>query len=162
MATKKRAKKYWLMKSEPDVYSIDHMEADGTDHWEGIRNYQARNFMRDMQVGDLVLFYHSNAKPPGVVGVVEVCKEHYPDPVQFDPKSKYFDPKSKKEDPRWSVVDVKFLEQFEIVSLQTMKDDPDLEGMLVLQKGSRLSVTPVDKTHFKHVLKIAGAKTKVR
>ena len=162
MATKKRAKKYWLMKSEPDVYSIGHMEADGTDHWEGIRNYQARNFMRDMQVGDLVLFYHSNAKPPGVVGVVEVCKEHYPDPVQFDPKSKYFDPKSKKEDPRWSVVDVKFLEQFEIVSLQTMKDDPDLEGMLVLQKGSRLSVTPVDKTHFKHVLKIAGAKTKVR
>lgn len=158
----KRARKYWLMKSEPDVYSIEDLERDGSDHWEGVRNYQARNFMRDMQLGDLVLFYHSNAKPPGVVGVVEVCKEHYPDPVQFDPKSKYFDPKSKKEDPRWSVVDVKFLEQFEIVSLQTMKDDPDLEGMLVLQKGSRLSVTPVDKTHFKHVLKIAGAKTKVR
>ena len=158
----KRARKYWLMKSEPDVYSSEDLERDCSDHWEGVRNYQARNFMRDMQLGDLVLFYHSNTKPPGVVGVAEVCKEAYPDPVQFDPKSKYHDPKSKPEDPRWSVVDVKFVEKFAVVSLDEMKADPKLEGMAVLQKGSRLSVTPVDKAHFKHVLKRAGATTSVR
>ena len=155
--------KLWLMKTEPDVYSIDDLERDGTEPWEGVRNYQARNSMREMAEGDLVIFYHSNAKPPGAAGVCRVSREAYPDDTQFDKNSKYHDPKSKKEDPRWSLVEVAFVEKFaEPVSLQALKDDPALEGMLVTQKGSRLSVQPVDKKHFKRVLKMAGAKTKVR
>jgi len=158
----KGAIKLWLMKSEPDVYSIDDLERDGTEPWEGVRNYQARNFMREMAVGDLALFYHSNAKPPGVAGVCRISREAYPDATQFDEKSKYFDAKSQIEDPRWWMVDVAFVEKFdEEVSLQALKDDPALEGMLVTQKGSRLSVQPVAKKHFKRVLKMAGAKTKV-
>jgi len=158
----KRAMKLWLMKSEPDVYSIDDLERDGSECWEGVRNYQARNFMREMTEGDLAIFYHSNAKPPGAAGVCRICREAYPDPTQFDRKSKYHDPKSKKEDPRWSMVDVEFVERFaEPVSLQALKDNPALEGMRVTQKGSRLSVQPVEKRHFKRVLKMAGAKTKV-
>jgi len=159
----KRATKHWLMKSEPDVYSIDNLERDGRESWEGVRNYQARNFMREMVEGDLVIFYHSNAKPPGAAGVGRICRKAYPDDTQFNKKSKYYDAKSKKEDPRWSLVDVEFVEKFgEPVSLQALKDDPALEGMRVTQKGSRLSVQPVDKGHFKRVLKIAGAKTRVR
>jgi len=154
--------KFWLMKSEPDVYSIDDLGRDGTESWEGVRNYQARNFMRDMAKGDLVIFYHSNAKPPGAAGVCRISREAYPDDTQFNKKSNYYDPKSKKDDPRWSMVDVEFVEKFdEVVSLQTMKGDPALEGMRVTQKGSRLSVQPVEKKHFKRVLKIAGARTKV-
>lgn len=156
-------KRYWLMKSEPDVYSIDDLERDGSECWEGVRNYQARNFMREMAEGDLALFYHSNAKPPGVTGICRISRAAYPDDTQFDPKGKYYDPKSKKEDPRWSMVDVAFVEKFdEVVSLQALKDDPTLEGMKVIQKGSRLSVQPLEKAHFKRVLKMAGAKTKVR
>ena len=159
----KRATKHWLMKSEPDVYSIDDLERDGRESWEGVRNYQARNFMREMVEGDLVIFYHSNAKPPGAAGVGRICRQAYPDDTQFNKKSKYYDAKSKKEDPRWSLVDVEFVEKFgEPVSLQALKDDPALEGMRVTQKGSRLSVQPVDKGHFKRVLKMAGAKTRVR
>ena len=159
----KRAMKFWLMKTEPDVYSIDDLERDGTEPWEGVRNYQARNFMREMAEGDLVIFYHSNAKPPGAAGVCRVSREAYPDDTQFDKKSKYHDPKSKKEDPRWSLVEVAFVEKFaEPISLQALKDDHALEGMLVTQKGSRLSVQPVEKKHFKRVLKMAGATTKVR
>ena len=159
----KRATKHWLMKSEPDVYSIDDLERDGRESWEGVRNYQARNFMREMVEGDLVIFYHSNAKPPGAAGVGRICRKAYPDDTQFNKKSKYYDPKSKKEDPRWSLVDVEFVEKFGgPVSLQALKDDPALEGMRVTQKGSRLSVQPVDKRHFKRVLKMAGAKTRVR
>ena len=151
------------MKSEPESYSIDDLERDGTEPWDGVRNYQARNFMRDMRVGDLALFYHSNAKPPGVAGICRVSKEAYPDPTQFHKKSRYYDPKSKKEDPRWSLVDVSFVEKFdEEVSLQTLKDTPQLEGMRVTQKASRLSVQPVDKQHFRYVLKMAKAKTKAR
>lgn len=158
----KRGIKLWLMKSEPDVYSIDDLERDGTEPWEGVRNYQARNFMREMSLGDLVLFYHSNAKPPGVAGVCRISREAYPDETQFDKKSKYHDPKSKKEDPRWSLVEVEFVEKFdEEVPLQALKDDRALEGMLVTQKGSRLSVQPVEKKHFKRVLKMARGKTKV-
>ncbi len=158
----KRGIKLWLMKSEPDVYSIDDLERDGTEPWEGVRNYQARNFMREMSLGDLVLFYHSNAKPPGVAGVCRISREAYPDETQFDKTSKYHDPKSKKEDPRWSLVEVEFVEKFdEEVSLQALKDDRALEGMLVTQKGSRLSVQPVEKKHFKRVLKMARGKTKV-
>ena len=159
----KRAMKFWLMKTEPDVYSIDDLERDGTEPWEGVRNYQARNFMREMAEGDLAIFYHSNAKPPGAAGVCRVSREAYPDDTQFDKKSKYHDPKSTKEDPRWSLVEVEFVEKFaEPISLQALKDDPAFEGMLVTQKGSRLSVQPVEKKHVKRVLKMAGAKTKVR
>ena len=159
----KRATKHWLMKSEPDVYSIDNLERDGRESWEGVRNYQARNFMREMVEGDLVIFYHSNAKPPGAAGVGRICRKAYPDDTQFNKKSKYYDAKSKKEDPRWSLVYVEFVEKFgEPISLQALKDDPALEGMRVTQKGSRLSVQPVEKGHFKRVLKMAGAKTRVR
>jgi len=159
----RRARKLWLMKSEPDVYSIDHLRRDGSECWEGVRNYQARNFMRDMAEGDLAIFYHSNAKPPGAAGICRICRAAYPDPTQFDRKSNYHDPKSKKEDPRWSMVDVEFVEKFDaLVPLQAMKDDPVLEGMRVTSKGSRLSVQPVDAKHFKHVLKLAKAKTKLR
>ena len=155
--------KLWLMKSEPETYSIDDLERDGSEPWDGVRNYQARNFMREMAEGDLVIFYHSNAKPPGIAGIGRICREAYPDPTQFDAKSKYFDRKSKKEDPRWSLVDVEFVEKFaQEIPLQTLKDDPALEGMLVTQKGSRLSVQPVEKKHFKRVLKIAGARTRIR
>jgi predicted RNA-binding protein with PUA-like domain len=159
----KRGTKLWLMKSEPDVYSIDDLERDRTEPWEGVRNYQARNFMREMAEGDLVLFYHSNAKPPGVAGLCRVSRTAYPDPTQFDPKSDYYDAKSKRDDPRWSMVDVTFVEKFaEQVSLQSLKEDPALDGMRVTQKGSRLSVQPVDAKHFKRVLKMAKAKTKLR
>jgi predicted RNA-binding protein with PUA-like domain len=161
----KRARHYWLMKSEPDVYGIDDLERDGQAEWDGVRNYQARNYMRDaMAVGDLVLFYHSNAKPPGVAGVAEVATEAYPDPTQFDPDSKYFDPKATAENPRWHLVDVAFVEKFsEILPLQTLKDHAEaLDGMMVIQRGVRFSVQPVEKDHFKAVLKLAGAKTRVR
>lgn len=158
-----RARQYWLMKSEPDVYSIEDMAEDGTEEWEGVRNYQARNFMREMKEGDLVLFYHSNTKPPGVVGVVRVVGEARPDETQFDPKSPYCDERVKKGEPRWDVVDVEHVETFEEnVSLATLKDTDALDGMLILRKGNRLSVTPVDKKHFEAVLKLAGAKTRVR
>jgi predicted RNA-binding protein with PUA-like domain len=157
-------RRYWLMKSEPDVYSIDDLARDGRAEWEGVRNYQARNLMRDeMREGDLVLFYHSNAKPPGVAGVARVCREAYPDATQFDRRSQYHDPKSKRDDPRWLLVDVEFVERFdEVVSLADLKADPALEGMKVTQKGQRLSVQPVDEPHFRHILKVAGAKTRVR
>lgn len=155
-------KQFWLMKSEPDAYSIDDLERDGSEPWDGIRNYQARNNMRAMNVGDMVLFYHSNAKPPGVVGVAKVCKTTYPDHTAWNPKSKYFDPKSPEDNPRWEMVDVEFVEKTpHMVSLDDLKAEGDLEGMVVTQR-SRLSVQPVSKEHFKHVLKMAGAKTKVR
>ena len=159
----KRATKYWLMKSEPGTYSIDDLERDGSEPWDGVRNYQARNFMRDMAKGDLAIFYHSSAQPTGAVGVCRICREAYPDPTQFNKKSQYYDAKSSKEDPRWSLVDVEFVEKFgETVSLQALKEDAALEGMTVTQKGSRLSVQPVDKVHFKRVVKMAGARTKLR
>ena len=150
------------MKSEPDAYSIDDLERDGSEPWDGIRNYQARNNMRAMNVGDLVLFYHSNAKPPGVVGVAKVCKTAYPDHTAWDPKSKYFDAKSPQDNPRWDMVDVAFVEKTpRLVSLDDLKAAVELEGMVVTQR-SRLSVQPVGKEHFKHVLRMAGAKTDVR
>ncbi|UCG85090.1 MAG: EVE domain-containing protein [Gemmatimonadota bacterium] len=139
---------YWLMKSEPDVYSIDDLARDGSTHWEGVRNYSARNNMRKMELGDLVLFYHSNAKPPGVAGIARVVKTAYPDPHQWDRNSKYHDPKSTKDDPRWSMVDVEFVEQFaELVPLDRIKATMGLENM-VLVKRSRLSVQPVTPQEF--------------
>ncbi|MEQ9082009.1 MAG: EVE domain-containing protein [Sandaracinaceae bacterium] len=158
-------RRYWLVKSEPDAYSIEDLERDGQAEWDGVRNYQARNSMRDdMAVGDLVLFYHSNAKPPGVAGVAKVATEAYPDPTQFDPKSKYHDPKATEEAPRWHLVDLSFVEKFDaVLGLDVLKEHADaLEGMMVIKRGIRFSVQPVEKEHFRKVLKLAGAKTKVR
>ena len=151
----------WLMKSEPDVYGIDDLARDGSTGWEGVRNYQARNFMRDaMRVGDLVLFYHSNAEPPGVAGLARVAGGAEPDPTQFDPGSEYFDAGSKPEDPRWLHVRVGFVERFaEVVPLEVLRNDAALAGMALLQRGQRLSVQPVSPAHFARVLALAGAKT---
>jgi len=152
--------RHWLIKSEPDVFGIDHLANVKREPWSGVRNYQARNYMRDdMKPGDLALFYHSNATPPGAVGVAKVAGEPYPDPTQFDPESEYYDPKSTKENPRWILVDFEFVAKFPTeVPLQQMKDDPALEGMMVLQKGTRLSITPVEAKHFKRVCKLGGWK----
>ncbi len=151
--------KYWLMKSEPDAFSIDDLAKSPkqTTHWDGVRNYQARNFMRDeMKQGDQVLFYHSNAKPPGVVGVAQVVKEGYPDFTAFDPKDKHYDPKSRQEDPRWYMVDIKLVKKFkQLISLPDLKQVKALDGMVLLQKGSRLSVQPVTRKQFDTICKIA-------
>ena len=151
-------KRYWLFKSEPDVYGIEDLERDGTTYWDGIRNYQARNFMRDqMTVGDPILYYHSNAKPPGVVGLARVASEPYADPTQFEVENKYFDPKSTPENPRWQLVDVEYVARFDrMVALNELKDDADLDGMLVIRKGQRLSIQPVEENHFRRVCEMAG------
>ena len=143
-------KRYWLMKSEPDVFSITDLEKDGTTGWTGVRNYQARNFMRDeMKAGDLVLFYHSNAEPSGVAGIARVKGTPVDDPTQVDPKSDYFDPKSTREKPRWQMVNVEFVERFpQVVPLAVLKAQRALKKMVLLQKGQRLSVQPVDAKHF--------------
>ena len=152
------ATRYWLMKSEADVYSIDDLESDGKTMWDGVRNYQARNNMREMKKGDRVLYYHSRQSPPAVVGLATVVRESYPDPTQFEPKNKYFDEKSDSEDPRWWLVDVAFDRKFdEPVSLHDIKDEPSLSEM-VLVNNSRLSVQPVKKAEFDRVLKMAGEK----
>jgi predicted RNA-binding protein with PUA-like domain len=155
--------KFWLMKSEPKVYGIDDLVRDRRTRWEGVRNYQARNFLRDeMKVGDLALFYHSNADPPGVAGLMRIVREAYPDPTQFDPKSPYYDPDSSQDHPRWLMVDVEIVEKFStFVPLDALKAEKALEGMLVTRKGQRLSVQPVSKPHFARVLEMAGAKTKI-
>ncbi len=156
------ATQLWLMKSEPDVYSIEDLERQGRGVWEGVRNYQARNYLRAMKEGDLVLFYHSNATPPGVVGIARIVRTAYPDPFQFDPESEYHDPRSKPAEPRWSAVDVGFVERFaKPVSLEAMKGEDALAGLRVLEKGTRLSVTPVEPEHFRHLLKMARAVTKL-
>lgn len=145
----------WLMKSEPYVYSIDDLERDGSTHWEGVRNYQARNLMKDMKVGDRVLFYHSNAKPPGVVGTARVCRVAYPDHFSWDSDSKYFDEKSTPEAPRWFMVDVEFESKLpRMVSLDELKVAAGLEDMVVT-KRSRLSVQPVRPKEFEIVVKLA-------
>lgn len=148
---------YWLMKSEPDVFGIDDLKEVGTEPWDGIRNYQARNIMRDdMKVGDGVLFYHSNAKPPGVVGVAEIASEAYPDPTQFDSDNKYFDAKSKPEDPRWLLVDVKYVRHLpRLIPLAELKEAPGLKEMMVTRKGMRLSIQPVTKQEWDIVLRLA-------
>ena len=147
--------KYWLMKSEPECYSVDDLAAEKnkTTCWDGVRNYQARNFMRDdMKKGDKVLFYHSNSKPPGVAGVARIVKESYPDFTAFDPKDKHFDPKSIQESPRWFMVDIKLEKKLKrLVSLDELRKVKSLEGMVLLQKGSRLSVQPVTKKQFETV-----------
>ncbi|WP_346660285.1 EVE domain-containing protein [Nannocystis pusilla] len=152
--------RHWLMKSEPDVFSIDDLQRMGKTAWEGVRNYTARNSMRDdMKIGDLVIFYHSSVEPAGAVGLARVCSAPYPDPTQFDDKSEYFDPKSTREAPRWILVDVEFVEKWgRMVTLAELKADKALKDMLVVQKGQRLSVQAVADKHFERVLKKAGAK----
>jgi predicted RNA-binding protein with PUA-like domain len=148
---------YWLMKSEPEDYSIDDLERDGREPWDGIRNYQARNMMRDdMKVGDKVLFYHSNCKEPGVVGIARVASEPYPDPTQFDKKSKYYDEKSNKDDPRWVLVDVEFEKKLpRTVTLSEIKANDKLDDMILTRRGNRLSVMPVSAKHWKIILGMA-------
>ncbi len=156
-----RKKQYWLMKSEPTEYSIEDLEKEGVAHWDGVRNYQARNFMRDqMKIGDKVIFYHSNAKPSGAAGVAEVASESYPDFTAFDPKDKHFDPKSDKDNPTWYMVDVKFVKKFdEIVPLSEIKKNPKLQNMRLVQRGNRLSVMPITKEEFDEIVKM-GKKNK--
>lgn len=142
------------MKSEPSTYGIEDLKKTGSTQWEGVRNYQARNFMRDiMKIGDKVLFYHSNCKPPGIVGLAEVCKESYADYFAQDEKSKYFDPKATPEKPIWFMVDVKFTKQFkDVISLDTLKNHIELADMKVVQKGSRLSITPVTAAQYNFIV----------
>jgi predicted RNA-binding protein with PUA-like domain len=146
--------KHWLMKSEPDAFSIDDLKRKKLEAWDGVRNYQARNFMRDgMKPGDKVFFYHSNCNPPGIVGIAEVASDAYPDPSQFDSKSKYFDPKSSREDPRWMLVDVKFVRKLKrMITLDELKGDEMLEDMPLLRKGNRLSVMPIAAGDWRHIL----------
>ena len=152
---------YWLVKSEPDCFSIDDLSvAKGqTTHWDGVRNYQARNTLRDqMKLGDQVLFYHSNAKPPGIAGVAEVVREGYPDTTAFDPKHEHYDPKSKPASPTWYMVDLKLIARFSReLSLPELRQVSQLAGMTLLQRGSRLSVQPVSPQEFKTVLALAEA-----
>jgi predicted RNA-binding protein with PUA-like domain len=144
------------MKSEPDAYSIDDLERDGREMWDGIRNYQARNMMRDdMQIGDEVFFYHSNCKEPGIVGIAKVVSEPYPDPTQFDKTSKYFDPKSDRDNPRWCLIDVEFVRKTKRnVTLSEIKAQKSLNDMILTRKGNRLSIMPVSKKHWNKILSL--------
>ncbi|WP_431634443.1 EVE domain-containing protein [Dyella sp. KULCS107] len=145
---------HWLMKSEPDTFSIDDLKARGSEPWDGVRNYQARNFMRDgMRVGDGVLFYHSNCAEPGIVGLAKVASEAYPDPSQFDPKSDYFDPGASRENPRWMLVDVAFVRKLKrTITLKELQALPSLAEMALVRKGNRLSVMPVTAAEWKTIL----------
>ncbi|MCH8277726.1 MAG: EVE domain-containing protein [Proteobacteria bacterium] len=146
----------WLMKSEPDVYSIDDLQRDGREMWDSIRNYQARNMMRDdMRIGDEVFFYHSSCKEPGVVGVARVASEPYPDPVQFDKKSRYFDAKSNKDNPRWILVDIEFVRKLKRnITLTDIKAEKSLADMILVRRGNRLSIMPVEKKHWNKILSL--------
>ncbi|MCT8179525.1 EVE domain-containing protein [Variovorax sp. CY25R-8] len=150
---------YWLMKSEPDEVSIDDALAapDATVAWTGVRNYQARNFMRDgMKVGDGVLFYHSSCPEPGIAGLARVASGIKPDPTQFDPKSPYYDAASKKDDPRWLLVDVQALRKTRLLALPELRAKPELAELTILRKGNRLSITPVEPAHWKIIEKMLG------
>jgi predicted RNA-binding protein with PUA-like domain len=152
--------KYWLMKCEPSAYTIDDLERDGSTSWEGVRNFQARNFMRDeMKKGDRVLFYASNADPSGVTGIAEIVREAYADQFAMKPGHDYYDPKATKENPIWYMVDIGFVEKFPaVISLETLKSSPGLEDMVVTRKGSRLSIQPVTKQEFEIVSKLGRKK----
>lgn len=148
--------RYWLMKSEPSEFSIDDLQQrpQQTEPWDGVRNYQARNFMRDaMRVGDQAFFYHSNCKTPGIVGIMEIVREGYPDHTAFDPDSNHFDPKSSPEKPRWMMVEVKYVRHTErVISLAQLKEHDELAGMQLLKKGNRLSVMPVSEHEWFYIL----------
>ncbi len=147
---------YWLMKSEPSEFGIDDLQnmPDQTEHWDGVRNYQARNMMRDqMKVGDLVFFYHSNCKEPGIVGIMEIVKEGYPDFTAFDPDDKHFDPKSAPENPRWFMVDVKFVRKLKrTITLKELKEKPELSDLALIRRGNRLSIMPVSAAQWEFIL----------
>ncbi len=150
-------KRYWLMKSEPESYGIDHLKKDGKTAWTGVRNFQARNYMREMKPGDHVLFYHSNCKVPGVYGIAEVVSLPYPDPTQFDPKSSYYDPRATEAKPIWDLVDIAFVRKLEVpVTLTDIRADSHLGKMMILQPGSRLSVTPVSSEHFDFIFSLSS------
>jgi predicted RNA-binding protein with PUA-like domain len=147
---------YWLMKSEPSDVSIDDLEKlpKQSVAWYGVRNYQARNYMRDdMQLGDLAFFYHSSCPEPGIAGIVKIAKLAYPDETQFDQKSKYYDAKSTRDNPRWLHVDVKLVKKIPLIPLATLRANPELEDLRILQRGNRLSITPVDEGHWAFVMK---------
>jgi predicted RNA-binding protein with PUA-like domain len=149
--------RYWLMKSEPEECSIDHLVAAPQEPvpWVGVRNYQARNFMRDdMQVGDLAFFCHSSCPQPGIAGIVKISRAAYPDATQFDPHSKYFDPKSKPDAPRWLHVDVLLVRKLPLISLAALRDAPELTDLRILQRGNRLSITPVEEGHWQHIVQL--------
>lgn len=154
-------RRYWLMKSEPDAFSIDDLERVGTEPWTGVRNYQARNYMRNsMTSGDGVLFYHSNCSPPGIVGVATVASDAYPDPTQFDVGSDYYDPKASEQEPRWHMVDITFERKLNrIITLDEIKQQADYLGeeFPLIRRGNRLSVLPVTPAQFKHLLSLGQA-----
>lgn len=144
---------YWLMKSEPSVYGIDDLKRDHQSLWDGVRNYQARNFMRSMQVGDRVFFYHSNTTPPGIVGLMQVVQANLADPTQFDPQSEYYDPKSTPDSPRWQTVQVEFEKKFtQILSLEMLRQQFTPEELSVVRQGNRLSVMPVERAIAQKIL----------
>lgn len=150
--------RYWLMKSEPSEFSIDDLEKrpDQTEHWDGVRNYQARNMMRDeMKVGDLTFFYHSNCATPGIVGIARIAREAYPDFTAFDVNNKHYDPASKPDDPRWFMVDVQFVRKFKrTITLSELKDRPELDGLALVRRGNRLSVMPVTEAQWAFILSL--------
>ncbi|HET9700820.1 MAG TPA: EVE domain-containing protein [Burkholderiales bacterium] len=151
---------YWLMKSEPSVFSIDDLarRPKRTEAWTGVRNYQARNFMRDgMRVGDRAFFYHSSCEEPGIAGIVEVAREAYPDATQFDRRSEYYDPKATREKPRWLNVDVRLVKKTRLLPIGEMRRHPELAGMQVLAKGNRLSITPVAPAEWEFILGLLSA-----
>ena len=150
-------KNFWLFKSEPKTYSILELEKDGKTCWEGVRNYQARNFLKNqVNIGDYVLFYHSNCTPPGVFGLAKVCKAGYPDRFALDKTNKYFDPKASEDNPIWYMVDIAFVEKFKApISLHAIKAQPELKEMFSVKKGMRLSVQPVSRKEFEFILKIS-------
>jgi len=154
------AKRYWLIKSEPSAYSIDDLKRDKSTLWEGIRNYQARNFMmNEMKVGDEAVFYHSSAEPPGAVGIAEISGAAEPDPTQFDANDSHYDPKASPANPNWYCVRVKFKQKFDrLVSLPELREQKDLQNMVLLKKGSRLSIQPVTEKEFRLVSKLGSSK----
>ena len=148
---------HWLMKSEPDVYGIHHLQQEGTTLWDGIRNYQARNFMRSMKIGDRAFFYHSNAKPPGIVGMMEVIETGITDPSQFDPSNKYFDPRSSPDAPRWDCVRLRYVGTFaQMLSLDQLREQFSVEELPVVRQGNRLSILPVPEASAARLLELLG------
>ena len=148
---------WWLMKSEPEVYGIHHLQQEGTTLWDGIRNYQARNFMRTMQIGDRAFFYHSNAKPPGIVGMMEVIETGITDPSQFDPSNKYYDPKSNPNAPRWDCVRLRYVGTFaQLLSLDQLREQFSVEELPVVRQGNRLSILPVPEESARRLLELLG------
>ena len=158
MQNRPQGRRYWLVKSEPSAFSIDDLAGSPkrTTCWDGVRNYQARNFMRDMVIGDQVLFYHSNADPPAVVGIAQVVKGTYVDHTQFDPKDVHYDSASDRSDPRWEMVDIRFVRKFKNpLTLTRLREEPGLKAMVLLRKGSRLSVQPVSVSEWERILEMA-------